>query len=77
MPLVLLLPGILAVALPAAGPGPGAEASTVTVGLLAGSQRTLPRMGFGTELVWQRASDSGLAAAAAAAGNRVVRYPGG
>jgi hypothetical protein len=75
MPLVLLLPGILAVALPAAGPG--AEASTVTVGLLAGSQRTLPRMGFGTELVWQRASDSGLAAAAAAAGNRVVRYPGG
>lgn len=54
-----------------------ADPGTVTVDLLSGSQRTLPRMGFGTELVWQKASDSALAAAAAAAGNRVLRYPGG
>ena len=54
-----------------------ATAGTVTVSLVAGSFRALPLMGFGTELVWQSASDSVLAAAASKAGSRVVRYPGG
>ena len=39
--------------------------------------RRLPLMGFGTELVWQDAVDSSLAAAASDAGSRVARYPGG
>ena len=60
-----------------AWPVAAAAAPVVTVGLLPGSQRKLPRMGFGTELVWEKASDAALGAAAAAAGNRVVRYPGG
>ena len=51
----------------------------VLVGLApSNSSRALPLLGFGTELVWQSTNDTGLlAAAAAAAGSAVARYPGG
>ena len=51
----------------------------VLVGLApANTSRSLPLLGFGTELVWQNVNDSGLlAAASVTAGGAVARYPGG
>jgi len=56
-----------------------ASAAPVSVGVAsANTSRTLPLLGFGTELVGQTTNDTGLlAAAAAAAGSAVGRYPGG
>ena len=56
-------------------PPPGAG---VLVGVSPGSRRGLPLLGFGNEAALQNVADEGLAAAAAAAaGSRVLRYPGG
>ena len=54
-------------------------APPVLVGLApANTSRSLPLLGYGTELVWQSVNDSGLlAAASAAGGGEVARYPGG
>ena len=51
----------------------------VLVGLApANTSRSLPLLGYGTELVWQSVNDSGLLAAASVAnGGAVARYPGG
>jgi hypothetical protein len=49
----------------------------VSVRLRAGSRRGLPLLGFGNEAVLQHVDDPALAAAAAAAGGRALRYPGG
>jgi hypothetical protein len=54
-----------------------AAAAVIKVKFSPNNSRALPLMGFGTELVWQDASDAGLAAAATVAGSRVLRYPGG
>ncbi len=55
----------------------GADDTVVATLSTRSSPRRLPLMGFGTELVWQDAVDSSLAAAASNAGSRVARYPGG
>ena len=47
------------------------------VSLRPGSSRALPLMGLGNEVVEQNIGDFALAAAAAAAGSRVARFPGG
>jgi hypothetical protein len=54
-----------------------ATVSEALVSLSPNASRELPLMGFGTELVWQDATDQRLAAAAATAGSRLLRYPGG
>eukprot|EP01051_Picozoa_sp_SAG22_P016913 SAG22_NODE_2493_length_2513_cov_1.264292_2_plen_781_part_01 len=51
--------------------------TVVLVGLRPGSSRGLPILGFGNEIVEQNVGDSALARAAAAAGSRAPRYPGG
>eukprot|EP01051_Picozoa_sp_SAG22_P020198 SAG22_NODE_3989_length_1435_cov_1.615269_1_plen_453_part_01 len=64
-------------ALPCAAVPAAAVAPPVLVTLDPNFTRGVPLLGFGNELAWQRANDSALAAAVAAAGSAVARYPGG
>eukprot|EP00937_MAST-01D_sp_MAST-1D-sp2_P002722 g2722.t1 len=50
---------------------------TASVSQKAGSQRELPLLGLGNELVWQSVNDTRLAAAVRETGAAVGRYPGG
>lgn len=54
-----------------------ATVSEALVSLCPNASRELPLMGFGTELVWHDATDQRLAASAATAGSRLLRYPRG
>ena len=88
---VLLVSVALSALAPSGAPAPGAPArpggdgaregvpaaASVLVGVTPGSKRGLPLLGFGNEATLQNVDDGLLAAAAAAAGSRVLRYPGG
>ena len=72
-----LLAALPLLALPCAAAPAAVAPPVVLVTLDRNFTRGVPLLGFGNELAWQRANDSALAAAVAAAGSAVARYPGG